>query len=707
MTMEEKEAKFTEYLQHPPYPVADMIELIEDVPAPKGDEWTALSLTAFAEASDFLSALQLVKARKDVLAQRLQGTAVRDALKKTTKDRLRLAFIDSVGFDVRPLKEALARLERLLGFGPGALVLNPAWGLGEVKRLDYFYRRITVDFRNRKGHQLTFEAACETLVPAPENHILVIARADAARIEAMLKDQPGEFVKAMLSSFGDMLITRLEELSVQHGFVKAANWKSFWERARVDLRKDKLVEVPTRRAEPLHLKATAESYGEAWFTAFTQMRDPKSILASVRELQGTARFKGLDESARAKIADRLAFALKGARGVDDALYARIAFCMAELELDEERVNKARAYLWDANRYLAAAKELPARDTESLVAFLTAVDRETTKKSLFAALGEMCFPLLTATLDFFKTDADCEDAAAALLTTPQPPPTLVTYVLARYADFKSWTKLPKLVVILSHAIALGEGKQSGETLRMQNMIRRLFADQKWLEGIFAQLDAADQALFFERFQASIAWDPSTHHMIVMRMTRIVPELAVHLIKKVEAKKEERVTSMRSYAERKAAYQKLVNVDIPKNAHDIDVARGYGDLRENFEYQSAKDEQRALLQKQTLMQEELNQVKAVDFADVVADMVRPGTTVVIRTAAGEERSYTVLGEWDNDLERNIISNQAQLAKNLLGKKPGETFELPEAGGAVSEASILAVNELSVEMREWIKVPAGYSL
>ena len=113
---------------------------------------------------------------------------------------------------------------------------------------------------------------------APEGHILVTAKADPDRVQKMLKEEPGEFVKAMLGSFGNMPVTRLEELSAQHGFVKSANWKSFWERARADLRRDKLVEIPTRRAEPLVLKAAAESYGDGWFTAFEQMTDPKSIL---------------------------------------------------------------------------------------------------------------------------------------------------------------------------------------------------------------------------------------------------------------------------------------------------------------------------------------------------------------------------------------------------------------------------------------------
>jgi transcription elongation GreA/GreB family factor len=714
-TTEEKEALFTEYLQKPPYPVDEMIALIDDAPAAKADDWTGLALTAFAEAQDFESAFKLVRARRAALAQKASGSAIRDALRRTTRDRLQIAYIDSVGFDVRPLNEALGRLERLLGFHPGALVLNQAWGLGTVKRMDYFYRRITVDFRLRKGHQLTFDAACETLVPAPENHILVTAKADPDRVAKMLKDEPGEFVKAMLSSFGDMPITRLEELADQNGFVKSANWKQFWERARAELRQDKLVEIPSRRAEPLHLKATAETYGEGWFTAFAQMSDPKSILSSVRELQGVNKLKGLTEENRAKLSNRLAFALKGARGVDDALYARIAFCMDELKLDAvdkegnrlDVVSKARAYLWDGNRYLAAARSLPAREMESLVVFLTAADRESTKKTLFAALPEMCFPLLTATLTFFANDADCEDACAALLRDPAAPATLVTYMLARYEQFAHWKKLPELVVILTHAIAIGEGRQSGEVLRMQNTIRRLFADQKWLEGIFKQLQPADQALLFERFQASTAWDPSTHHLIVVRMTRLAPGLTVRQVKKAVQEVVERITSLRSYAERKAAYQKLVNVDIPKNAHDIDVARSYGDLRENFEYQSAKDEQRALLQKQTIMQEELNAVKAFDFAGVEADKVRPGVSVKVRNAAGEELVYTVLGEWDNDLSRNIISNKTRLAQNLMGKKPGDTFDLPDAEGNASTATIVAIEKLTDELLEWTKVPAGLSI
>ena len=171
----------------------------------------AAELQLMTEAQDFAGALRIITENKDILTTNLQSAGVREILKKATKDRLLLSFVESVGFGVRPLPESLARLERLISYTPGTRVLNSTWGLGEIKRLDYFYRKITVDFKMRKGHQLTFDAACETLVPAPEDHILVTAAADPDRVATMLREQPGEFVKAMLKSFGDMPITRLEE----------------------------------------------------------------------------------------------------------------------------------------------------------------------------------------------------------------------------------------------------------------------------------------------------------------------------------------------------------------------------------------------------------------------------------------------------------------------------------------------------------------
>ena len=667
-------------------------------------EAVVVQLGECAEKQDFGVAFSLVRENMAELAKKIRAEGIRDALKKTTKDRLLLSFLDGVEFGVRPLDESLVRLEKLLSFQQGALVLNDTWGLGVVKRLDYFYRRITVDFKTRKGHQFTYAAATDMLERAPDNHILVLRQSDPARVEAMLRDQPGEFVKAVLKSYGDMPIVKLEDVCVSNGFVKSVNWKAFWDKARVELRKDNLVSIPVKRTDPIQLKESAEDYGDSWLTAFSHETDPKLILSAVREYVAQGKFKAADDASKSKIEERLVFAVTAARKVDDALYARLACLVRDLGFANPPAAEMRDYLWERKRFVKAAATLPAREVGAMVSFL-AVDDEA-KARFYKAIPEMCFTAVSEVVAQFGAEPACREAVADFMKQPKAPATLVTLVVGKYEGFKDWAELPPLITILTHAIALGEGRQGGETLKMQNIVRRLFADTKWLEKVYSWLDEGDQALFFERFQASIAWDPSTHHTIVVRMTHIVPALASHVVK-VEKKKEyARVTSYRSFAMKKAEYLKLINEDMPANIKRIEFAKSYGDLSENAEYQYAKDEQRALMQKQTLMQQDLETVKPDDFADASVEEVMPGVTVVISTAEGE-RTYHVLGEWDNDTELGVLSSKARLAQNMLGKKTGEEFELPGVEGATQFARIVQIKPLPAEIRDWMKLPDGMQI
>ena len=667
-------------------------------------EALAVQLNECAERGDFEGAFKLIRANQGEFAKNLKPAGVRDALKKTTKDRLLLSFVDGVPFGAEPLDMSLVRLEKLLGFQPGALVLNGTWGLGVVKRLDYFYKKITVDFKTKKGHQLTYAAAVDMLELAPEGHILVKYHDRDAELQTLIKEQPGEFIKDVLKSYGDMPITRLEDVCAQNGFVKSVNWKKFWEGARAALRKDKLVEIPVKRADPIRLKASVEDYGDGWLTAFSHETDPKLLLAGVKEFVAQGKFKTATDAVKAKIEERLVFAVTAARKVDDALYTRLAVTVRELGFTKPAAAEMRDYLWERKRFVKAAATLPAREVGAMIAFLA--DGDEAKARLYAAVPDLCFTAVAEIVQQFGQEEACRQAMGALMKAPKAPATLTTLLVGKYENFRAWTELPPLSTLLTHAIALGEGRQSGETLKMQNLIRRLFADVKWLAKVFAWLAPADQALFFERFQASIAWDPSTHHTIVVRMTRIVPALEAHVVA-VEKKKEyARLTSYRSFALKKAEYLKLINEDMPENVRKIEFAKGFGDLSENAEYQYAKDEQRQLMQKQTLMQQDLETVKPSDFADATTDEVMPGVAVVVATADGE-KTYSILGEWDNDPEQGVLSSKARLAANMLGKKVGDQFELPGAEGQVAFGTVKAIQPLSDAIRAWMALPAGMQI
>lgn len=703
-TYAEVEKQFFDLVAKRPLPIATVLPLIHSSAVlengNKADEWTTLLLQELADAADFQGLYLVIKDRVQSLTPHLKLTGIRDILKKAAiKDRLATALIDAAAFGEVPLEESFRRLDLLLALVPGTLVIDSNWGAGTVKRLDDFYKRITIDFPGKPSHTLSFSTACDSLVRAPHDHLLTLRHNDPDAIKKMAAEEPGELVSLALRSFGNMTIVKLEDILVKNGFVPSVKWKSFWEAARKALKANPLISIPQKRTDLIELRTEVESYGEAWFKRVQALKDPVKILEATLEFEQTGKLAGLDEVYRGVLEDRLAFAIKGAHNTDPALYARLAVCINRLGFLNPPIDQLRNHLWENDRYITAAETLSVKDISALAEFLLA-EGTTANSRLLDSLTAMPFNLLNEVLTTLKETPEAAAACCGLLGESKVPPTLINWILRFRETVPSWPT-PKVIDLLGQAISINESKLSGESLRMQNNIKQYIESK--LDDIFEkELPLPQRQILFERIQASSAWDSTTHRTLLGRMIKIEPSLAER--KKVIQQQTQatiRQTSWRSISEKQALYKRLIEVDLPKNSNDIAVARSYGDLRENFEYQAAKDYQRQLLQRQSELQLELKQVKGTDFTNIPYDKVGPGTTVVLRTADGEERTYTILGEWDRDEQLNIISNKTRMAQALEGKRAGEKASIPVPGGE-AEATVVAVQPLSDIIHQWINTP-----
>ena len=106
----------------------------------------------------------------------------------------------------------------------------------------------------------------------------------------------------------------------------------------------------------------------------------------------------------------------------------------------------------------------------------------------------------------------------------------------------------------------------------------------------------------------------------------------------------------------------------------LAREHGDLRENAEYHMAKDEQKVLLARQSELQTDLMRAKPTDFTDAPSDSVGIGSIVnLLNSDSGESQQYTILGAWDSDPDKNILSYKTPLGQSILGSSVGESVEI----------------------------------
>lgn len=114
--------------------------------------------------------------------------------------------------------------------------------------------------------------------------------------------------------------------------------------------------------------------------------------------------------------------------------------------------------------------------------------------------------------------------------------------------------------------------------------------------------------------------------------------------------------------------------------IKIARGFGDLSENSEYESAKDEQSQVETRISQIEEMLHYAQVIDSSKMDPDEVSIGKEVTfLEDGEDEPETYTIVGSAESDPLVGKISNDSPIAKALLGKKKGDTINVETPGGS----------------------------
>lgn len=121
--------------------------------------------------------------------------------------------------------------------------------------------------------------------------------------------------------------------------------------------------------------------------------------------------------------------------------------------------------------------------------------------------------------------------------------------------------------------------------------------------------------------------------------------------------------------------------PEVIKRIKIARSYGDLSENSEYESAKDEQAMVESRIAQIENMLQYAEIIDNEDVDKDEVSMGRTITIQELPDEEpEEYQIVGESESDPFNGKISNESPMAKGLLGHKGGEVVDVDVPNGTI---------------------------
>jgi transcription elongation GreA/GreB family factor len=594
--------------------------------------------------------------------------------------------------------KSAGQLEKLK---PGTFCLHKSWGFGRVREWNLLLNQIVIDFATKKSHPMQAQYAAENLTPLAPEHFLVRKATDLASIKNLTKESPVALVQNILESLdGKASAQQIGDWLIGDIFTEA-EWKRWWESTRKALKTSGAFSIPAKKTDPIQIRGEGVSHADELLVAFNKARQPKQQIAAAEQIiKSYEQFKEPEkqlqpivvatENAAArnqKLHPELAFELIIAR---DDLLARvpslhtthIGLTLPKMIVEEEK----RLTLILPN--LPAAKE--KRVLQALPAALGAGWTERALRLMEASHGRMVAQI-PRILNETGQHAELRTMLRRSIREHSATSEMLIWLCGEKED---WSDLITPDLLWAILAALEREQHSG-TGRASKLQKALVDDRELLGEMFKKVDVGLARDAMRRLQVTPLFDELTKRSLLARMVKVYPDLE-SMIAGAESQEKAAplIVSWSSLEKRRAEYEEVVKVKIPANTKEIAIARSYGDLSENFEFKAAKQMQSVLMRRKAELEVMLHDARGTSFENPDTSRVSIGTIVTLRNAeTNVEETYTILGAWDGDPERHIISYKTAIGQALLGHEVGETVSLNTEHDA-AQFTIISIQPAQVD-------------
>ena len=592
------------------------------------------------------------------------------------------------------LKASKAKIEAM---EPGAYCVHRSWGFGQIKSYDEGSQRLIIDFKDKSNHPMDPVFCISTMEVLPANHLLVRKETDTAKITELIAENPAQLIVEALESYENNAATAIEIEIVLTQVVGPDKFKKWWSSARKAIAKDPRITVPEKKTECYILRETPISAEDEILEQFKSTRSARRRIALAVELLDTATKKDIKDELN-EILSGVVDAVRDSNQIDSAerLYgAAVRDDLAKLLGSTEEQEPTQASLIAEVRDLAGiAENIPVHFQRRYLDLINTTHPIESRDIIFNLLKVSQGKFTTECINFLVEHDHAAELAAALKRwqTEQNlrAPVLLWIVKNRHS--KKFAKLlndlitPRLLSAIFFAIDY-EALQASTTRRIP-LADILSDDTDLIADLLSTADPETARDLANTLLLNQGFEELTKKSLLARFIKIFPKIQSLVAADAESKDEQLLVSRASHARKREEYETIVSKKIPENSKAIATAREHGDLKENSEYKMAKQDQQVLMSQKTSLERDLGRARITDFTDASMDQASVGSIVEVKNVAnGQVTKYTILGAWDGEPDKNIISYKTALGTAIVGKKVGETVNV-KSGTNEEDYTILSL-------------------
>jgi transcription elongation GreA/GreB family factor len=567
-------------------------------------------------------------------------------------------------------------IEPLVQLTTSGFCMHRSWGFGRIKTMDTVFARFTIDFPNKPGHTMDLAFAAESLKPIPKEHILARKAADLEGLRQMAALHHLDLIKVVLNSYGGKAtVDQIQSVLVPD--VIRDDWKKWWETAKREMKKDGHFQVPLKKTEPVVYQLQEVSLQDRLLGEFRAAKGLKARVVVATELHKNAHDLSDKQAAASEVIAALNAEIATYQRTQTSVALEAVFIRDELRelagLPAGEGEATAAMIWSQDNKFAALMELlpAAKHRRALESFKAANPErwhETIRGALNQVSARLCREFASLLVQEGKVN-ELKETLARLISQHTASSELLLWLARDRSDAFADILGPEVFRAMLTAM---ERDQFNE--KRSNRLREfVLDDQTLLVDLTASADLEVIKDLTRALQLSPAFDDMDKRSLLARIVKSHP--AVQALVTGEATKQDAslVVSWESLERRNQEYRELVDKKIPANSREIALARSYGDLSENHEFKAAKEMQKVLMRQKEELEGALVRARGTDFANARTDVAGIGTVVTATDLeANQTETFAVLGAWDFDADKGIISYLTPVGQSLMNRKVGEVVE-----------------------------------